>query len=163
MVTKTDFTPEEWQQVLLAPQMAALVVIMASPSGPVGAVKELAAASQVIAAAVQNPSGNALIDAVAADYKEMMEKKEKLEPPQMGKDPNAIIVQGLQACSDLAALLDQKAPEEADGYKQWVYQAAQRSSEAAKEGGFMGIGGERVSHQETLALKDIAEKLGLQQ
>ncbi len=161
MTTKTDFTSDEWRQVLMGPQMAALVVMMASPSGPVGAVKELAAASQMIAEAIQKPSGNALIDAVAADYKEIMEKKEKLEPPQLGKDPNAVIVQCLQACIDLAALVDQKAPDEATGYKQWVYQAAQRSSEAAKEGGFLGMGGSLVSPQEMAALKDVADKLGL--
>jgi hypothetical protein len=161
MVTKTDFTAQEWQQVLMGPQMAALVVIMASPSGPVGAVKELAAASQVIAEVIEKPSGNALIDAVAADYKEKMEKKEKFEQPQLGKDPNAVIVQCLQACIDLAALVDQKAPDEANGYKQWVYQAAERSSTAAKEGGFLGMGGTLVSAQETAALKDLAEKLGI--
>jgi hypothetical protein len=161
MVTKTDFSTEEWLQVLMGPQMAALVVIMASPSGPMGAVKEVAAISQMIADAIQKPSGNALIDAVAADYKERMDKKEKLEPPQLGKDPNAVIVQCLQACTDLAALVDQKAPDEATGYKEWVYQAAKRSSEAAKEGGFLGMGGTLVSPQETAALKDVAEKLGL--
>ena len=161
MVAKTDFSPAEWQQVLLAPQITSLVIILASPSGPVGATKELIAASKLMADAIKKASGNALIDAVAADLKDKMEKKEKLEPPQLSKDPNETKKQCLQACRDLAALLSQKAPAEAEGYKQWVYQAAKLSSEAAKEGSFLGFGGERVSAAELAALNEIATALGI--
>jgi hypothetical protein len=58
-------------------------------------------------------------------------------------------------------LLAQKAPEEAEGYKQWVYKAAQLSSEAAKEGGFLGMGGKRVTEAEAAALKEVAGALGI--
>jgi hypothetical protein len=161
MVDKADFSPEEWQQIITAPQMAAIYVALASPSGPVGAVKEMVAATKLIAEAMQASSGNALIDAVVANYREMAEKKEKLEPPQMSKDPNEMKALSLQACRDLAALLGEKAPAEAEGYKQWVYQAAQRSAEAAKEGSFLGIGGTRVTEAEVAALQEIAGALGI--
>lgn len=161
MVNKVDFTPEEWQQILTAPQMASLYVALASPSGPVGAVQEMMASTKLMVEAMKAGSGNALIDAVVADIREKVEKKEKLEPPQMSKDPNEVKARCLQACRDLAALLAQKAPAEAEGYKQWVYQAAQHSAEAAKEGGFLGIGGKRVSEAEAAALKEIAGALGI--
>jgi hypothetical protein len=161
MVTKTDFTPEEWQQLLIAPQIASVVVMIASPSGPVGAVKELVAASKQMAEAIQTATGNALIDAVAADLKQMVENKEKLAPPAMSKDPQEAKAQSLQACRDLAALVDQKAPDEAQGFKQWVYKAAVRSAEASKEGGFLGIGGVRVSEAEAAALTEVAVALGI--
>jgi hypothetical protein len=162
LATKTDFSVEEWQQLILAPQIASMVVMLASPSGPVGAIKELVAASKLLVEAIQTNTGNALIDAVAADLKEMVEKKEKLPPPALSKDPNEARSQCLQACRDLAALLDQKAPDDAEGYKQWVYQAARRTSEASKEGGFLGIGGVRVSEAEVAALKQVAEALGIE-
>ncbi len=161
MVNKSDFTAEEWKQILIAPQMASLVVMLASPSGPAGAVQEMIASSKLIAEAIKTATGNALIDAVAADYKERIERKEQLQQPAMSKDAKEAKAQGLQACRDLAALLSHKVGAEAEGYKRWVYQAAQNSSEAAKEGGFLGIGGERVSKAEAAALQEIAEALGI--
>jgi hypothetical protein len=38
---------------------------------------------------------------------------------------------------------------------------AQRTAEAAKEGGFLGIGGTRVSENETVAIRDVARALGV--
>jgi hypothetical protein len=161
MVGKVDFTPEEWQQILIAPQMASLYIALSSPSGPVGAVKEMMASTKLIIEAIKVGSGNALIDAVVADLREKAEHKEKVEAPQISKDPNETKAMCLQACRDLAALLSLKAPTEAEGYEQWVYQAAQNSAEAAKEGGFFGIGGTRVSEAEAAALKEIAGALGI--
>lgn len=161
MTTKEDFTPEEWQSILTAPTTAAIVIMLVSPSGPMGMVKEMASVSKLIGEAIQTPSGNALIDGVAADLKAMMDKKEKLEAPAVSQDPHDMIRASLETLSALAALLDEKAPNEGIGYKKWVYRAAQLSSEASKEGGFMGIGGEKVSQQEQAALKDIAGRLGI--
>jgi hypothetical protein len=161
MVTKADFTAEEWQQVLVIPQLASIVIVLASPSGAVGLTKEMMASSKLIMEAMKASTGNALIDAVAADLKEMAERKEKLQPPQISKERTEAIHQCLQACRDVAALLAQKAPEEADGFKHWVYTAAKLTAEAGKEGGFMGIGGERVSEGEVLALNDVAHALGI--
>jgi hypothetical protein len=85
-----------------------------------------------------------------------------MEPPlKPGNDLNEMKAQCLQACREVAALLSQKAPAEAQAYKQWVYQAAQNSANAAKEGGFLGIGGERVSEAETAALKELATALDI--
>jgi len=161
MVSKVDFTSEEWQQIIIAPQMASLYVALASPSGPLGLTKEMMASAKLMVDAMKAGSGNALIDAVVADLKEKAEHKEKVEAPQISKDPNEAKALCLQACRDLAALLSQKAPEEAEGYKQWVYQAARNSAEAAKEGGFLGIGGTRVSEAEGAALAEIRTALGI--
>ena len=161
MASKTDFTPAEWQQIVMAPQMASVYIALASPTGPVGVAQELVAWTKPLIEAMKVSSGNSLIDAVAADIKERAEKKEKTEPPQMSKDPKEMREHCLQALSDVAALLSQKTPAEAEGYKQMVYHAAQLSAEAGKEGGFMGIGGVRVNEAEVAALTDIANALGL--
>ena len=161
MAKKADFTSEEWQQILSLPQIASLYLALASPSGPIGLVQEMMASTKGILEALKASSGNELIDAVAADIRERAEKREKLEPPlKPSNDPNEMKAQCLQACRDVAALLSQKAPADAEAYKQWVYQSAQNSANAAKEGGVFGIGGERVSEAETAALKEIAVALG---
>lgn len=162
MVQKADFTSEEWQLVLSMPQIASLYLALASPSNPLGLAQEMVASTKVIMEALKAASGNELIDAVAADIRERVEKRERLESPlKMSNDPNDMKSQCLQACREVAALLSQKAPAEAQAYKQWIYQAAQNSANAAKEGGFFGIGGERISEAESAALQEIATALDL--
>ena len=162
MAKKADFTSEEWQRILSLPQVASLYLALASPSGPLGVAQEMIASTKGIVEALKSSSGNELIDAVAADIREKAEKRERLEPPlKTSNDPNEMKAQCLQTCRDAAALLSQKAPAEAQAYKQWVYQAAQNSANAAKEGGVFGIGGERVSEAETAALKELALALDI--
>jgi hypothetical protein len=162
MAKKADFTLEEWQRILSLPQVASLYLALTSPSGPLGLAQEMIASTKGIMEAFKSSSGNELIDAVAADIREKAEKREKLEPPlQTSNDLNKMKAQCLQACRDVAALLAQKAPADAQAYKQWVYQAAHNSANAAKEGGVLGIGGERVSEAETAALKEIAMALDI--
>ena len=161
MAKKADFTSEEWQMLLSLPQVASLYLALASPSGPLGLAQEMIASTKGIVEALNASSGNELIDAVAADMREKVEKREKLKPPlQPSNDLNEMKARCLQACRDVAALLSQKAPADAERYKQWVYQSAQNSANAAKEGGVFGIGGERVSEAETAALKELAVALG---
>jgi hypothetical protein len=162
MAKKADFTSEEWQQILSLPQVASLYLALASPSNPLGLAQEMIASSKGLIEALKASSGNELIDAVAADIREKAEKRERMEPPlKPGNDLNEMKTQCLRACREVAALLAQKAPADAEGYKQWVYQAAQNSANAAKEGGFFGIGGESVSEAETAALQEIAGALGV--
>ena len=162
MAKKADFTSEEWQQILGLPQVASLYLALASPSNPVGLAQEMIASTKGVVETLKASSGNELIDAVAADIREKAEKRERMEPPlKPGNDLNEMKAQCLRACRDVAALLSQKAPADAQAYKQWVYQAAQNSANAAKEGGVFGIGGERVSEAETAALKEIAIALDI--
>jgi hypothetical protein len=43
MTTKADYTAEEWELLARAPFMVAMAVVAASPSGPIGIIKELSA------------------------------------------------------------------------------------------------------------------------
>jgi hypothetical protein len=160
MAKKADFTSEEWQLILSMPQIASLYLALASPSGPLGLAQEMIASAKGIVEALKSSSGNELIDAVAADIREKADKRERIEPLlKTSKDPNEIKAQCLQTCRDVAAMLSQKAPTDAEVYKQWVYQVGQNSAAAAKEGGVFGIGGERVNAAEATALKELAMAL----
>ena len=162
MAKKADFTSEEWQLILSMPQVASLYLALASPSGPLGLAQEMMASTRGLMEALKSSSGNELIDAVAADIREKAEKRERLEPPlKTSNDVNEMRSQCLQTCREVAALLSQKAPADAQAYKQWAYQAAQNSANAAKEGGVFGIGGERVTEAETAALKELAIALDI--
>jgi hypothetical protein len=55
----------------------------------------------------------------------------------------------------------QKSPAEAEEYKRWLVSLARQTAEAAKEGGFLGIGGTRVSEGESTAITELAAALGV--
>ena len=52
-------------------------------------------------------------------------------------------------------------PEEAETFRAWLIMSAQDAAEAAKEGGFMGIGAVRVSEGEQAMLAKLREILGV--
>jgi len=159
MVKKEDFTAEEWKDILIAPQMASIYISLSSPGGLFGTIKEMMVYSRLIAEAEITAGGNALVSAVAEDVKGMIERKEKLEMPEMSRNLEEIKTQCIKTFRRLDILLKEKAPDDADGYKRWVYKAAKNSAEAAREGGFLGFGGVMVNEAEAEALKEIAGAL----
>ena len=100
---------------------------------------------------------NPLIAAVVADFKTGNRPATPAERPQ---DLAQVKAQALGACRDVTALLARKAPDEAEGFKRWLLGTAQRTAEAAKEGGVFGIGGVSVSDKKA-ALGEVAGALGL--
>src|ERR1700752_651778 len=111
MAKKADFTLEEWQLILSKPQVASLYIALASPSNPFGLAQELIASTKGMVETLKTSSGNELIDAVGADIREKVEKRERLESPlKTSNDLNQMKAQCLQACREVARLLSQKAP-----------------------------------------------------
>jgi hypothetical protein len=67
MVTKADFTADEWKQIQRAPFLAGLAVVAASPSGPFGEVKEMFAVGKKLAEVKTQGSSNELVKGLVAD------------------------------------------------------------------------------------------------
>ena len=162
MLTKADFTAEEWTVIRRAPIMAGLVVVSASPSGPIGVIKEMFAVGKTLAAAKTQGGSSDLVKAVVADL-ESAEARQQSTPAELqGKSADQVRTAALEACRRAAALVEAKGkPDEAQAFKQWLATVGQNVAEAAKEGGFLGIGGTPVSAQETAALKDLTAALGV--
>jgi len=157
MSTKADYTKEEWDLIVKSPVMASMAVIAASPSGPIGVVKEMFAVGKGLWAESEGTT-NPLIAALVADLKAGARPAMPTERPQ---DLAQAKAQALGACREVAALLGRKAPGEAEGFKRWLLRSAQGVAEAAKEGGVFGIGGVRVSEAEKTALAEVADALGV--
>jgi ABC-type phosphate transport system substrate-binding protein len=162
MLTKTDFTAEEWNVIRRAPLMAGLVVVAASPSGPIGVVKEMFAVGKTLADVKLHGASSDLVKAVVADL-ETAEARQQSTPAELqGKAPDQVRTAALEACRQAVAMIEKKAkPDEAQAFKQWLASVGQKVAEAAKEGGILGFGGTRVSEQETSALKDLTSVLGV--
>jgi hypothetical protein len=159
MTTKADYTAEEWELLTRGPFMAAMAVVAASPSGPIGVIKELSAIGKVLQEASQSGETNALINALVSDVKAGYRPSGTAEQVQR---PEEIKDLALKTCQEVVALLGRKAPApEVEGFKRWLLTAAQQAAEASKEGGFLGIGGVRVSAAEQAVLTELAGTLGV--
>jgi hypothetical protein len=160
MTTKADFTDEEWTRLERGPLVAGMAITFADPGGPIEALKESLAAVKTVAEAARIGTGNELVDALAKD---VAEKAQKRENPIKGFKPRgttagAEILDELRAVDEIVA---QKAtPEEAEAYRKWLLDAAQRTADAAKEGGFLGFNAVRVSEGEQKMLDRLGEVLG---
>ncbi len=161
MSDKADFNADEWDLLRSAPVMASLLVVAASPSGPVGLVQETTAAGKVI---VQTPetAQTPLLKTLSADVMQTM----AIPKPPPGATPEKVQEAAAEILRRTSVLLSTKAtPEEASEIKAWLAEIAQATAEAAKEGGFLGFGGVSVSDQEktALAMVDAALSLGVAQ
>jgi hypothetical protein len=155
--SKADYTKEEWEMLVKSPLMAAMAVVAASPSGPIGILKEMFAVGRGILEGAEGTT-NPLIGALVADIKAGNRPEMPAERPQ---DLAQAKAQALGACREVSALLGRKAPGEAEGFKRWLLGAAQRAADAAREGGFFGIGGVQVTEAEKAALGEVAQALGV--
>jgi hypothetical protein len=161
MANKTSFTPEEWTTLLKSPGMAGLVVVAASPNGPIGAVQESFAIGKVITETKAKGGANELITAIAGDIMTPEGRKSAQAMELFGKSAADIKTAALDTCKRAAAIVAAKSPPEADAFKGWLMQISKAVSEAAKEGGFFGFGGTLVSEAEQAALKETAAALGV--
>ena len=160
MTTKADFSTEEWQSIVQAPMAIGGLVTLASPA--IGdAMKESMSVAKKLAEMAQNTGNEELLGALAAEFKSRDTAKEaqlKLET----RDPAAVKAQMLGVVQSAAAAIDAKAaPDEATKAKQWLYSLGEAAANAAKEGDFMGIGGQRVSPEEEAVLGEIKTALGI--
>jgi hypothetical protein len=162
VTTKEDYSDEEWQQVMMAPGLAGMVVIASDPSAT-GMVKEIKAMGKAIEEKSAPEAAQELVASVVAEMQAQAENKEesRQNTEQLAPDEDSL-AHLLEQLRGAAAVLDAKAaPEEAKGYKQWVVSVAVTVANAAKEGGFLGIGGELISNKEKAALESISSALGL--
>ncbi len=160
MAAKTDFSGEEWKQLLQAPGAAGIYIMMADPNFVIGSMKEAFAVSSSIISKGKEKNSE-LLSTLLAEFKEReMAKEAQLKFEK--KNLESVKKTAFDALKNAAALLDAKAtPEEASEIKSWLYDISVKAANAAKEGGFLGFGGTKVSDKEKAALQEIANILGV--
>jgi hypothetical protein len=162
MSGKTDYSADEWKICLRAPLMAGLTVIAASPSGPLGVLREMFAVGKLVSETRAQAGSNELLRALVSEIGAPDARGQMDASELRGLGTEQLRAHALDACRAFAALVDRKAsPEEAEGVKRWLVGIAQRTAEAAKEGGFLGFGGTPVSQAESTAVRDVARALGI--
>jgi len=157
MTSKADFTEEEWARLGRAPLVAGMAISVADPGGPIETIKESSAALKTVVEAAREGGYGEFVQALAQDVAEKARHRENpmaaFKPDR--KNPRDEILQELRGVN--ALLLAKANPEEAAQFREWLKTASQRAALAAKEGGFLGIGGELVSEREQQMLDTLAE------
>jgi len=152
LTTKAEFDAQEWQTVLEGPALAGMIVVTAQRGGT---IRESVAMAKVYVEAQKEHAGVDLLAEIAT------------KPPQLEarefKSAEQLRTEGLERIRNAVAILEPKATaEEVDAYKRFALTVAERAAEADKSGGFLGVGGERVSDTESAALDELASTLGIE-
>lgn len=165
MSNKADYTDAEWELLLEVPPLVGTAVMLAGRSG-IGTTKEAFAVASGVLDGREGYESNeliqALIDARVVD-KQRSRAEQVSGNPYLGKPPEEIRDLTVVKCRQVADLLTTKASSEteANEFKQWTVSVGEKVANAAKEGGFLGIGGERVSAEEKAVLAEFNKALGL--
>ncbi len=166
-----DFTDAEIELLTTTPSMIGSAIAFSESSGVVGTVTEAMSNARAVLSGVQSYPQNGLIGTVAPnieDRKDAMEKAKAVRTNMMArmkekgiKTREGLYSQVVEDCREVARILDAKADsKEAAEYRDWVMQIAEKVAMSAKEGGFLGFGGERLSDGEKQAIGDVASALG---
>lgn len=157
MTTKADFTEEEWATLVRSPMVAGMAITIADPGGPIEVVKETSAVIKVVTAEQRDD----LVREIASEVRALAEQRKnpvgdfKPRGAMAGKE----IVDEIARANEIVT--SKATPEEAEAFRTFIMDCAQRAAEAAKEGGFMGFHAERVSQGEKDMLAQIGSALGV--
>ena len=150
MTTKAEFNAEEWEAVVAGPPAAGLLVVVAARGGT---LRESLSIAQAYAEARERRGQSALLD-------EIVSSQPAIDPPQ-DRSPEELRDRLLGRLRQAVEILSAHAgPEEVDRYRAFVVDVAERVAQAHKEGGFLGMGGTRVSDAEAQAIEDVRRAVG---
>ena len=166
MATKADFSAQEWEVLRDVPHLVMLSVATAGSSGPIGSIKE---AFAPLGAIIEATKGHDELLRGICDREELKAAQQSLHNLiKAGGDAKALRDELQNAAAEKAAaanaILKQKgSPEDLKAFRQLLMDIADRTANAAKEGSFLGFGGERVSEGERAVIKRIAQALEVEQ
>ncbi len=162
MTTKDDYTAAEWQLLIDIPSLVGTAVMVSAHSG-LGSMKEAFAIARGVLGAKDGYEQNELIQSLTESrIKDGMKSKIEsvTDNPYRGMSASELAEVVTEKCRAVSELLAAKSTEEeAADYKQWSLSVGQQVANAAKEGGFLGIGGVRVSEAEKQILETIETAL----
>jgi hypothetical protein len=156
MTNRTIYGDQEWGLLVGLPQSVAVAAISAESDNVGRSLDEGHAGMDAIAAGRE--SGVALVREVAGEVVERVGGVETGGEPLVIRvdDRDAELRRVLERAREAAALLAAKAsPGDAAAYKHWLVGIADQVVNAAKSGGFLGLGGEWVSESERRFLDEL--------
>lgn len=165
MADRDSFTADEWTLLRVTPSFVAVGVAAADASGLFTSLKEtLAGVSEVAAAGAAHPD----LDLFAAFATDRSVPRLPDVDEFIGKGPKEKQLENFKAAcleqvrAAVAVLTSKATSAETDAYRQLLVRVAERAANASKEGGFLGLGGVRVSSHERAFIDSVRESAGIE-
>lgn len=163
MPTRNEFTAEQWQAVRNAPQLVALATAAAANSGLFGSLSEGMATASTIAATLRGEQP--LLREIFADDQMRAaqdEIKSMLRSVGNGTALDATLqTAAMEAVTAALAALEAKGTDaEVTAFRDLLRQIGDKVANAAREGGFLGFGGQRISDGERQFLARLQPVIG---
>lgn len=164
-----NFTEDQWFVISSAPSLVGSAMAVAGRSGVMGTMREIMTSGQTLAAGGEKYPNNPLIQAIVPDRNtdrdqakaQLMASRDKLmeqlkeQGIQSPEDMADFAIQSLE--NALSMIGDVASYQDVAEYKEWVMETGQAVAEAAKEGGFFGMGGQQVSDAESAFLSRVRQ------
>lgn len=164
MAKQDAFTSAEWSLLRVAPSFVAVGISVADASGLLASIKETLAGTNTLIETLNANRGVELFSALAADHSIPGVPDVKVllgegsQEAQMENFKTAALAH-VKAAVDVVALKASAA--ETAAYRKLLVTVAETAANAAKEGGFLGFGGVRVSDKERAFISAVSRAAGL--
>ncbi|MCC7161220.1 MAG: hypothetical protein IT331_01895 [Anaerolineae bacterium] len=160
MSAVSDYTQDEIEKLMAAPMLVAMYVMGSSLSGPIGLVKEMMSGVETAMNVAKNSAPDSVLHTLfsEANMKQQQDKmqQETKESTAGAQNMGEAKAKMLADVKGAVAIISSKgSSDEIADYKKLIVQVAENVANAAKEGGFMGIGGTIVNEAEKTAISDI--------
>jgi len=146
---QTAYSDQEWGLLVGLPQAVAVAASSVERDGTHGTLVESEAGSRAIAAGRE--SASELVRTVSAEVVNRIGDPADGETPVLPTlpDPAAGVADVLARATAAVELLGRTVDQgEAETYRHWLVSIADEVAGAAVSGGFLGLGGERISEAE---------------
>jgi predicted flap endonuclease-1-like 5' DNA nuclease len=158
IATKSDamragFAADDWMKIRLAPAAAAALVVGASPSDKKDTALEMDTAVAALNAARAGARPESLIN-VAFGQDVTVDQLAKF----MDETPPAAMLSTVKAAAEVVSRT--VSADQFAAFQTMILDVAQKAAEAAKEGGFLGMGKKLVSDEEQAVLDQIRAAVG---
>lgn len=161
MANKDNFSADVWAKVSSLPMNVVIAAATAETDGRDVSNREVLAGMSQLALAEKTHANNELIQAVLADLKvQEAEGKVEHDVEMTAEEARAFTQQTLSDCGEAVMAISKIAgEEEAAEFAGWIHDIAEQTVEAAKSGGFLGIGGDEVSQSERSFITQLERQL----
>lgn len=165
MANKTTFTPDEWNTIRDATHLSAMAVTISGASGVIGTLKETFAMASSLVEGMK--SDNELVrsicskDEVSDAQKSLRAHAQEMQGSDLASLKSKLQTLATEKVRAAVAILKTKSPGDLAAYQGFVAGVGQKVAQAASEGGFLGMGGERVSVDEKQMLAQLDSALGM--
>jgi hypothetical protein len=156
MSETAPFSPVEWTILTELPIRVLAAAMRADESGELGLLMQQATGLTELSSRANEYASSELVQRIFEHYKSQGDGEAQtlqLSEQWIERLMPDTIERARQATEILAAKTD---PENAAAYKLWLLETAAAVCAAARTGGFLGFGGERISEKEQAYLDELA-------